>query len=76
MQELYEKFLKEPNGQRSHKLLHTHYKDKSHQVLPAYSHHQMEASPVPSNVEAALKAESIIPGPPAPEHQYFGRRRV
>jgi len=76
IKELYTKFLKEPNGETSHKLLHTKYEDKSQQVLPAYSHQQMASSALPAKVQAALEAESIIPGPPAPEHQYYGRRRV
>ncbi len=33
IKELYEKFLGQPNGELAHKLLHTHYFDKSNQII-------------------------------------------
>jgi len=33
IKELYEKFLGAPNGEMAHKLLHTHYFDKSNQII-------------------------------------------
>ena len=33
VQELYETFLEQPNSHLAHKMLHTHYTDRSHEVL-------------------------------------------
>ena len=37
VKKLYDEYLKTPGGELSHELLHTHYTDRSHSTVPAYS---------------------------------------
>ena len=59
IKQLYEEFLQEPGGSLSHELLHTHYNDRSHVTVPAYTVAERTAEHEESmkKVEASVSAD-------------------